>query len=214
MFVVLLWWLMLPYLANYSPWIKLAFPAMAWTTLDPILVSTTGGTPGHHLRGITVQRSDAALRLGIARSLLRALIKSLTGWWAFIFVLATKRHQALHDLVSSSVVILREPQSLPASERMAERDHDSEHYEYPSVFRRIIITFTYIIVVSVGLTLLKRALLSNDCLTLGACMTLDFALFHLLDIIWFLAVGAAVVFGWRSDLPGARKRKLESQDLN
>ncbi|MES9993984.1 MAG: RDD family protein [Candidatus Thiodiazotropha sp.] len=211
--VIFLWWAILPFLENHSAVIKLAFPLIAWTTLDPVLVATTGGTPGHHLRGIAVQTANTGHRLGIVRSLIRALIKLVTSWWTFIFVLTSKRHQALHDLAVSSVVILREPETLPASERMAERAHDSADYDYPSGIRRIIIIFLWIVFLTAALILLKTVLLSNDCLGGGACTTLDHAVVYLIDVIWFLALGATVVYGWRCKLPGARKRKSAVQDL-
>ncbi|MFC1363730.1 MAG: RDD family protein [gamma proteobacterium symbiont of Ctena orbiculata] len=212
MVVMLAWWLLLPLLESYSAVVKLAFPVLAWTTLDPALVSTTGGTPGHHLRGITVQTANSGLRLGIVRSFVRALVKGFTGWWAFIFVLATKRHQALHDLAVSSVVILREPELMPASERIAERNQAIAGYEYPSALRRTVIISIYIIAETVILSLLQPQLLSSGCSEAGGCMTIDLIVVYLISLTWFFAIGATIIHGWRSNLPGARKRKTAAQD--
>jgi hypothetical protein len=57
LFVILTWWLSLPFLQHYPAWVKLLYPTIAWLILDPILVSFTGGTPGHHMRNIVIQKS-------------------------------------------------------------------------------------------------------------------------------------------------------------
>jgi type III secretory pathway component EscT len=76
--VILTWWMILPFLEHYPVWIKLAYPAIIWLLLDPILVSLTGGTPGHHLRKISILSVKEG-RLGILRSVLRSLLKAATG---------------------------------------------------------------------------------------------------------------------------------------
>jgi hypothetical protein len=85
-------------------YIKVGYPIFWWFLLDPLLVTLTGATIGHRLRGLLVQRRLTPDRLGIIRSIVRAVLKIATGWWSFIFVLATQNYQALHDLTIGFVV--------------------------------------------------------------------------------------------------------------
>lgn len=47
--------------------------------LEPFLVTTTGGTIGHHLIGIKVVNSQTMSTLGIIRATLRFVVKTFVG---------------------------------------------------------------------------------------------------------------------------------------
>ncbi|ODB93588.1 hypothetical protein A3194_02580 [Candidatus Thiodiazotropha endoloripes] len=53
-----------------------------------------------------VVKHSGHAKLGILQSLIQSLLKAITDWWSFVFVLMTKGHQALHDLLAGSVVVL------------------------------------------------------------------------------------------------------------
>ncbi|MEJ2611504.1 MAG: hypothetical protein P8179_15825 [Candidatus Thiodiazotropha sp.] len=102
--VVFSWWGILPAMDGLPVYIKVGYPIFWWFLLDPLLVTLTGETIGHRLRGLLVQRRLTPDRLGIIGSIVRAVLKVATGWWSFIFVLATQNYQALHDLTVGFVV--------------------------------------------------------------------------------------------------------------
>jgi uncharacterized RDD family membrane protein YckC len=89
--------------------------------MEPGLVSITGGTIGHHLRGLRIQRRWDGTNLNIFRATIRFLVKFLLGWLSFLFILQTKKHQAIHDLISGSVVVLKDPAKVPKFEALSER---------------------------------------------------------------------------------------------
>jgi uncharacterized RDD family membrane protein YckC len=89
--------------------------------MEPGLVSITGGTIGHHLRGLRIQRRWDGTNLNIFRATIRFLVKFLLGWLSFLFILQTKKHQAIHDLISGSVVVLKDPAKVPEWDALSER---------------------------------------------------------------------------------------------
>ena len=100
--VIYSWWMTLPFFDDQSAFIKLAYPFIIWLVLDPIMVSRAGYTPGHDVMGLMVQDAGSTKNIGLLRAILSAFLRALTGWWSFIIVLTTNKHQALHDLLVST----------------------------------------------------------------------------------------------------------------
>ncbi len=207
-FVIFSWWMLLPFFEGHSVAAKLAYPLIAWLVLDPILVSRIGSTPGHYIMGLVVQNNKTSENIGLLRAILRSLLRTLTGWWSFIFVLATCRHQALHDVLVGTLVILRDPASLPKNECIDERALDARNFTYPSRVRRILIIFIYITLSFVAMVLVNTLLISESCLNEGNCRTLDAVFSYAVSILWFFSIGGAVVYGWRCHLFGARRKPI------
>ena len=101
--------------------LKASFVALLLIIMEPGLVSITGGTIGHHLRGIRIQDYKHGTNLNIFRATIRFLVKILFGLLSFVFILATKRYQAFHDMISGSVVVLRDSAKVPEYEAVSER---------------------------------------------------------------------------------------------
>lgn len=101
--------------------IKLIVFAIILIILEPGLVSITGGSIGHHLRGLRIQDQRHGKNINIYRAIIRWIVKNLLGLWSFFFILQTRKHQAIHDQISGSVVILRDPAKLPEFEALSER---------------------------------------------------------------------------------------------
>jgi len=209
-FVLYSWWIFLPLLADYHLAIKLAYPVAAWFILDPVLVWRIGATPGHYLMKLRVQSSGSGRNIGLARAAFRALLKAITGWWSFIFVLMTHRHQALHDVLTGVVVVLREPKSLPKREQISERLQDRDNYRYPSAIRKICVILVYFFLSLVALGLLAWLLQSQECFDSRHCSSLDILTSYSLNIAWFFAVATILAYGWRARIYGARRRPRSS----
>ncbi|MEJ2622031.1 MAG: RDD family protein [Candidatus Thiodiazotropha sp.] len=202
--IIFTWWMTFPLVENQPTWIRVILPVTGWLIVDPILVSLTGGTPGHHLRQIAVFKSRQRVQLGLLQSLVRSLLKLMTGWWSFVFVLMTKRHQALHDLLARSVVVLVQPQLLPAHEKLQARYQDSDTYRYPSPIRKLSIILLYMIAATLLYLLIQATLLSSNCLQNGNCSSTDILVSLFLANLWLIGLVATTVLGWRGYLPGAR----------
>jgi hypothetical protein len=105
---------------------KASFIALLLIIMEPGLVSIKGGTIGHYLRGLRVQDYKHGTNLDIFRATIRFLVKILFGWLSFVFILVTKRYQAFHDLISGSVVVLRDSANVPEFEAILERKRGAE----------------------------------------------------------------------------------------
>lgn len=210
--IVLGWWMSLPLVEGYSVFVTVAWPLSAWFILDPLLVWLAGGTPGHYFMNLRVLSAGSRQNIGLLRAIIRSLLKALTGWWSFIFVLMTRRHQAFHDLLSHSIVVLREPDLVAARERIPERTQDLDNYQYPSAVRRGLVMGTYIVLLVITVVVLSELTLSVPCLIRGRCGTLDDMVSIILSAGWFFGLALLLVYGWRSYLPGARRRRIERKD--
>ncbi len=90
----------------------IAVPALLWKTLW--VASPLRGTPGHRVAGIRVVRPDGS-RVSLARAAGRTLVEA--AMYAFflvgmvlggITILASRRRQAIHDMVAGTVCVERD----------------------------------------------------------------------------------------------------------
>lgn len=82
--------------------------AATWLFYEPLLVSLTGGTIGHYLCNMRVVDDDRG-NIGFVKAVARMIIKSLLGWYSFLAMAMTSRHQAVHDLLTRSTVQMEGP---------------------------------------------------------------------------------------------------------
>jgi uncharacterized RDD family membrane protein YckC len=156
--------------------------------------------------GIRVTKTDGLRRLNFFAATVRTVVKFILGWFSFIFVLTTTKHQAIHDLVVHSVVTHRNVAELPAYEVLTERRVESEEFIYPSKWKRALIVVSYWVVMSIALAAGIGFLLSEGCATSSRCTTLDSLLSIALELVWLVSTGVVIVLGWSGRLPGARRQ--------
>ncbi|WP_150049441.1 RDD family protein [Methylomonas rhizoryzae] len=113
--------------------LKAAAAVLVILALEPFAVAFTGGSVAHHLVGIRVRRVSSNSNIGIGAASIRFLVKSITGLPAFLFVLTTKRRQALHDVVAGSVIVYRDDRLVLDHEILPELTRQEEHNVYLSV---------------------------------------------------------------------------------
>lgn len=185
---------------------KIALIFVPIFVLEPGLVAFTGGTIGHHLLRIRVATLDGQRNISLFAATVRFVAKLLLGWLSLIFVLTTKRHQAVHDLLARSVVVHKDASTLPAYEKLAERVSDSTEYLYPPAWRRVLVIAGYWVLATIALGVLGSVFASRQCVAGYRCTTWEYLLHLALDIAWLLALGGATVQGWRGQLFGCRRR--------
>jgi len=207
-FVIITWWLSLPLLVEQPVYLKLAYPVIAWFILDPLFVYRFAGTPGHYLMKLRIQNVAYGKNTGLMRAVVRSIIKLITGSWSFILVLMTRRHQAIHDKLTGTEVVLRNPELIEQHEQLGERLPDTDHYRYPSAARRLLMMFMYTVLSIIPLVILTEFFLSDECLNYNRCSGAEHPLGILFSWGWFFSVAAILVFGWRAQLYGARKKPL------
>ena len=71
---------------------------------EPVLVSFTGGTLGHYFTNLRVVDERTGGNVSFFKACIRLVIKGGLGWYSFIIMAATRRNQAVHDLVTRSTV--------------------------------------------------------------------------------------------------------------
>jgi hypothetical protein len=178
--------------------------------LEPFLVSVSGGTIGHHVRGLWVVDSRSGGRIGIVRACLRFLFKILLGVPSLIAFFVTRRYQALHDLASRSVVILRAPHRLDAYDQRCERHFRREGYHYPPWYRQATVIVAYNIVFIVLSSMVFDGVTAGLCAWLpDFCLPLDFVFNVAWEIAVLVCLGATMFYGRSGRLPGCRAEKVE-----
>jgi hypothetical protein len=192
-----------------SVYIKAAGLILPFFILEPVLIALTGGTIGQHIKGIKVQSYTSGKNLNILLASIRFVIKALTGWWSFILVLTTKRHQALHDVISMSTVVNKTSDKLPATEALPERTFQEEGYLHPSRKLRASMILVYSFFSSIALAALLNLLISRECLEFNLCKTIERTTASVLSILWFFTIGLIIVLCWHGRLVGCRRKRSD-----
>jgi uncharacterized RDD family membrane protein YckC len=183
---------------------------------EPILVSLTGGTLGHYFSNLRVVDERDQGNVSFLKALARFVLKGLLGWYSFIVMTATRRNQAIHDLLTRSTVQIRDPAKARPRDYITERT-DFQGPDMPSRRRRIAVICVYLLlaVVVYGLadvyglarvaaevtgTWSPACMNKTDCSTAARLLAIAWA------VIWIGGSAACVGLGWRGRLPGARRR--------
>jgi len=192
--------------------VKLLSIASVLVVLDVCLVAFTGGTIGHHLARIRVARTQSAQNIGLPRAIVRSVVKVLLGWASLFFVFATKRHQALHDLASGSVVLVKTHARVDESERLGERGDEFETGNHASWWRRILIGLLYFLLAYTVISTAMLLFVSFDCAQTGHCTDQEY---HLILGTWALvalSLIACLFLAWTGRLYGCRRRRQSPDD--
>lgn len=128
-----------------NPTIKSLIIILIVASIEPLFVSITGSSIGHHFTGLKVRQADADRKLNIFQSYIRFLAKLPFGLFSFISVLTTRKHQALHDLISKSIVVHKNHYLALPYEIISERILDTENFIYPSILKRVLVILGYFI---------------------------------------------------------------------
>jgi uncharacterized RDD family membrane protein YckC len=88
---------------------------------EPVLVSAIGGTIGHRLTNLRVVDDRSNGNIGLIKALVRSAVKAMLGWLSFLAMTVTRRHQAVHDVVTRSTVQIRDVSKASAAHFVTER---------------------------------------------------------------------------------------------
>jgi hypothetical protein len=177
---------------------------------EPVLVSATGGTIGHYYANIRVVDNRHHGNISFLKAVARFFIKSVLGWFSFIFMTATRRNQALHDQLTQSSVQMRDPAKALPDHYIAERT-ELTNPNLPSRARRSVVILMYLFLIFATFNLVLAGgffagLNSEQCFYRDSCSYVE----HLFNAgITLLLIAASACFiglGWRGKLAGARSR--------
>lgn len=174
--------------------------------LEPLLVSTTGGTIGHHMIGIEVKSKKSGGHINIFLAVIRFVVKVPLGIFSLISVLTSKHHQGIHDLIADSIVILKNPETKPKHERLGVRIQEESEYIYPSVFRRVLMIVLYNIGLVILITIFSYMTISDLCLLDNQCSPIEQVLAIMLNIVWIIGFFSLIFYGWKARLLGCQRK--------
>ena len=110
---------------------------------EPVLVTLTGGTLGHWFSNLRVVDDRTGGNVSFPKALARLLIKGVLSWYSFVILAATRRNQAVHDLLTRSTVQIRDPARARSGQYVTERAEPAEG-SMPSRLRRSVVTMLYV----------------------------------------------------------------------
>ena len=183
---------------------------------EPLLVSLFGGTIGHYLSNIKVVDDRTNGNVSFLKAVGRVVIKTILGWYSFISMVATRRHQALHDLLTRSTVQICDPAIARGGDFATERMELSSP-GMPSFSRRITIIVLYLLLVFAAWMVLFHGLvlaglISNQCLARELwCSRTDNLMMSGLGLCMLIVMVVCLGLGWRGRLWGARMSALDRQ---
>lgn len=172
---------------------------------EPILVAARGATIGHRRANIQVVSDATRGPPGFLVAFARFLIKGLLGIPSFVGMAFTRRHQAVHDLLTGTTVQLRDPSIARSYDFVVERSASAVPGVEAPRRRRIVAIVLYIIGAFEVLNLIATALLSRGCRVNDECTAIDRSNAVLTTLVFLAAVVGIVVLGWSGRLPGARR---------
>jgi uncharacterized RDD family membrane protein YckC len=174
---------------------------------EPVLVSFTGGTIGHHLTNLRVVDDVTGGNVGFLKACARFLIKSLLGWYSFVILAATRRNQAIHDLATRSTVQISDRAKARPGQFVTERAEPSPA-RMPAGWQRMLVICLYLVLTLVVVGMLdwmaKVGLTAAQCVDRASCSAVANLVELVLDIALLLAMAAIIALGWRGKLLGAR----------
>src|ERR1700722_12328778 len=140
---------------------------------EPILVSRMGSTLGHYFTNLRVVDDRDGGNIGFARACARSIIKTVLGLYSFVILAATRRNQALHDLLTRSTVQIRDPAKASAGQYIAARTEFAEA-GMPPLSRRIAVTCLYLLLIGIVYVaiignVVARGAISDACIDGNFC---------------------------------------------
>ncbi len=79
-----------------------------WALYDPLMVSFTGGTVGHHLQNLRVVSDRTGGQPSLPSAFARNIVKTILGTLSLLAMAGSSRKKALHDLLAGTTVQARD----------------------------------------------------------------------------------------------------------
>ncbi len=187
--------------------LKLIVLTSPFFILEPLLISFTGGSIGHHVFQICVRNAASGRHIGIFSACTRSIIKLFLGSISLVLILFTNRHQALHDLMSNSVVTFKTSGSVAAQSGLEERSVQEADFIHPSRRRKLIVIIAYNALLLMAFMPIAATLISSSCLQFDNCSAMDDILSEIIGIFWLAGLCGTIYLGIRGRLPGCKRRK-------
>lgn len=200
---------LIPFLAEIETdqvWLKIAILFSPFLILDPLLVSLTGGSIGHHVFKIRIRDTREDKNINIICALIRFVIKTLFGSLSLILIFFTKKHQALHDLSVKSIVVMKNPENLDNEIVFKERNFEEKGFIYPSKIRRLIVIIAYNFILFILLSIVGSIFISDPCLESENCNLIEEIGLGIIGFSWLIIALIIIYRGVNAQLIGCKKK--------
>lgn len=182
---------------------------LALLLYEPVLVSLTGGTIGHYFTNLRVVDECSGGNVSFAKACARVVIKGLLGWYSFVILAATRRNQAVHDLLTRSTVQIRDPAKALPGQYITERREPTEA-GVPSRWRRVVAICVYLALAFVAFVaimggIMAAGLVSARCIDNNFCSAGERIISLAAPLTLLTTTALVVTLGWKGRLFGARK---------
>jgi uncharacterized RDD family membrane protein YckC len=177
---------------------------------EPLLVWRAGSSIGHYFTNLRVVDDRTQGNVSFLKAVARLLIKTTLGWYSFITMATTRRHQALHDFLTRSTVQIRDSAKASSDHYAFERIELSDP-SMPSRARRTMIILAYLLLSLLLVFIALNGLvlgggMSRACAFQNRCSSSEDLLFAAVSLIWITFCGLVIVQGWRGRMPGCRAK--------
>jgi hypothetical protein len=176
---------------------------------EPVLVSFTGGTLGHYSTNLRVVDDRSGGNVSFLKACARVVIKAVLGWYSFAILAATRRNQAVHDLLTRSTVQIRDSARARPGQYITERIELAAS-GMPSGMRRVVAICVYLLLLFVVFVCVLNMIvvaggLSRGCLTNNYCSGGERIVNLASGVALLVMIAVVIALGWRGKLFGARK---------
>lgn len=168
---------------------------------EPLLVWWRGATLGHSICNLYVVDATTGRPPSLARAVARTWLKGLFGLPSFAWMALTRRHQALHDLATGTVVEVSDLSRARPDDLLEERGAEVMVVAVP-IWRRVSAIVLVVALSTFFYVLLVGALTSMACPTERCSPGVQFVE-QAIGLVWLATVIGTIVLGWRGYLPGA-----------
>jgi hypothetical protein len=174
-----------------------------------VLVSFTGGTLGHYSTNLRVVDDRSRGNVSFLKACARLVIKAVLGWYSFVILAATRRNQAVHDLLTRSTVQIRDPARARHGQYITERVELAAS-GIPSGMQRTAVICLYLLLlvaafVAVAVAIVSTGWLSRGCSENDYCSGVERSLTFVTSVALLVMIAAIIALGWKGKLFGARK---------
>ena len=169
---------------------------------DPVLVSRRGATVGHAGAQLRVIDARTGQWPTFARSFARNVVKIVLGVPSFFTMELSRRHQAVHDMLTQTTVQVAESAELV--EFRIERVNEPDVL-LPSRLRRLTVIALYLVAVLVVCDESISLVDMIACIRPRGCSAGALVLVQAIGLGWLALSAVAIVAGWRGRLLGARR---------
>lgn len=178
---------------------------------EPLFIWRRGATVGHALNHLIVVDDRRERRPTLSQAFARYFLKLVLGIPSFVTMALTRRHQAVHDLLTKTTVRLAAGTAPDAYDFHLERAEDVPAL-LPSRPRRAVVMVVYLAAIFIGYGILISALDPQACLREQSCTTGKRLLTDAVTLLWLAASFATIVAAWKGFLPGARRDRHVTSD--